>query len=119
MVTLQEKFIMSNKYRSEALTQHADQPPDPATGARAVSIYQTTCYVFENAQDCENQLAMKKPAFIYSRLANPTGMYWNALISITPLSAYGFGWIVPFLIGLVAGSLLWPSHQAAVETADV
>ena len=103
MVTLQEKFIMSNKYRSEALTQHADQPPD----------------VFENAQDGENQLAMKKPAFIYSRLANPTGMYWNALISITPLSAYGFGWIVPFLIGLVAGSLLWPSHQAAVETADV
>ena len=96
MVTLQEKFIMSNKYRSEALTQHADQPPDG-----------------------ENQLAMKKPAFIYSRLANPTGMYWNALISITPLSAYGFGWIVPFLIGLVAGSLLWPSHQAAVETADV
>ena len=61
MVTLQEKFIMSNKYRSEALTQHADQPPDPATGARAVSIYQTTCYVFENAQDGENQLAMKKP----------------------------------------------------------
>ena len=119
MVTLQEKFIMINKYRSEALTQHADQHPDPATGARAVSIYQTTCYVFENAQDGENQLAMKKPAFIYSRLANPTGMYWNALISITPLSAYGFGWIVPFLIGLVAGSLLWPFHQAAVETADV
>nr|WP_329756471.1 hypothetical protein [Allisonella histaminiformans] len=56
-------------------------------------MYQTTCYVFENAQDGENQLAMKKPAFIYSRLANPTGMYWNALISIPPLSTYEFGWI--------------------------
>ena len=51
------------------------------------------CYVFENAQDGENQLAMKKPAFIYSRLANPTGMYWKALISILPLSTYEFGWI--------------------------
>lgn len=93
--------------------------PYPATSARAVSIYQTTCYVFENAQDGENQLAMKKPAFIYSRLANPTGMYWNALISITPLSAYGFGWIVPFLIGFVSGSLLWSFRRPAVETAGV
>lgn len=43
----------------------------------------------------------------------------KALVSITPLSAYGFGWIVPFLIGLVAGSLLWSFRRPAVETADV
>lgn len=54
---------------------------------------------------------MKKPAFIYSRLANPTGMYWNALISITPLSTYEFGWITPFLIRLIGGSRLWSSRQ--------
>lgn len=69
------------------------------------------CYVFENAQDGENQLAMKKPAFIYSRLANPTGMYWNTLISIPPLSTYEFGWITPFLIRLIGGSHLWSSRQ--------
>ena len=54
--------------------------------------------------------AMKKPAFIYFRLANPTGMYWNALIS-PPLSTYEFGWITPFLIRLIGGSHLWSSRQ--------
>ena len=67
---------MSNKYRFETLQQHAGQHPDPATGARAVPIYQTTSYVFENAQDGEDQFGLKKPGFIYSRLANPT---WDVL----------------------------------------
>lgn len=49
-----------------------------------------------------------------------SGLAWaKALVSITPLSAYGFGWIVPFLIGLVAGSLLWSFRRPAVKTADV
>lgn len=49
-----------------------------------------------------------------------SGLAWaKALVSITPLSAYGFGWIVPFLIGLVAGSLLWSFRRPAVATADV
>lgn len=66
----------TKNYRFETLAQHAGQRPDPATGARAVPIYQTTSYVFENAQDGEDQFGLKKPGFIYSRLANPT---WDVL----------------------------------------
>jgi len=67
---------MSKNYKFETLQQHAGQVPDPTTGARAVPIYQTTSYVFDNTQDGEDQFALKKPGFIYSRLANPT---WDVL----------------------------------------
>ena len=67
---------MNTNYKFETLQQHAGQVPDPATGARAVPIYQTTSYVFENTQDGEDQFGLKKPGFIYSRLANPT---WDVL----------------------------------------
>ena len=68
--------ITKKDYKFETLQQHAGQVPDPATGARAVPIYQTTSYVFENTQDGEDQFALRKPGFIYSRLANPT---WDVL----------------------------------------
>ncbi|WP_435125732.1 O-acetylhomoserine aminocarboxypropyltransferase/cysteine synthase family protein [Halobaculum sp. D14] len=51
---------------------HAGQEPDPATGARATPIYQTTSYVFEDAVDAAEQFALEKPGYIYSRLMNPT-----------------------------------------------
>ena len=51
---------------------HAGQDVDPATGARAPPIYQTTSYVFEDADDAAAQFALEKPGFIYSRLMNPT-----------------------------------------------
>ena len=65
---------MSNNttYQFETLQQHAGQTADPTTGSRAVPIYQTTSYVFKDAQDGEDQFALRKPGYIYSRLANPT-----------------------------------------------
>ena len=51
---------------------HAGQEPDPATGARAPPLYQTTSYVFEDAEDAASQFALEKPGYIYSRLMNPT-----------------------------------------------
>jgi len=51
---------------------HAGQEPDPATGARAPPLYQTTSYVFEDADDAASQFALEKPGYIYSRLMNPT-----------------------------------------------
>ena len=59
-------------YKFETLQQHAGQIADPTTGARAVPIYQTTSYVFDSTQDGEDQFALRKPGYIYSRLANPT-----------------------------------------------
>jgi O-acetylhomoserine (thiol)-lyase len=51
---------------------HAGQEPDPATGARAPPIYQTTSYVFDDADDAAAQFALEKQGHIYSRLMNPT-----------------------------------------------
>ena len=48
------------------------EEPDPATGARAPPIYQTTSYVFEDSEDAAAQFALEKEGYIYSRLMNPT-----------------------------------------------
>ena len=64
--------MADKKYRFETLQQHAGQVPDPTTGARAVPIYQTTSYVFHDAQEGEDLFALRKPGFIYGRLTNPT-----------------------------------------------
>ena len=51
---------------------HAGQDPDPTTGARAPPLYQTTSYVFDDAEDAAAQFALEEPGYIYSRLMNPT-----------------------------------------------
>jgi O-acetylhomoserine (thiol)-lyase len=56
----------------ETLQLHAGQQPDPTTGSRAVPIYQTTSYVFKNAEHGANLFALKEFGNIYTRLMNPT-----------------------------------------------
>jgi len=51
---------------------HAGQSPDPTTGARALPIYQTTSFVFDNTEHAENLFALKQLGNIYSRIMNPT-----------------------------------------------
>jgi len=64
---------MSNENsRFETRSIHAGTDPDPTTGARAPPIYQTTSYVFDDADDAAAQFALEKPGHIYSRLMNPT-----------------------------------------------
>ena len=53
-------------------TLHAGGRPDPTTGARAVPIYQTTSFVFEDAADAADLFALQKYGNIYTRIANPT-----------------------------------------------
>ena len=61
------------KRRLETLAIHAGQEtPDPTTGARAVPIYQTTSYVFNNTEHAANLFALKEFGNIYSRIMNPT-----------------------------------------------
>jgi O-acetylhomoserine (thiol)-lyase len=57
-------------FRTRAV--HAGGRPDPATGARAVPIYQTTSFVFEDTADAADLFALQKYGNIYSRIANPT-----------------------------------------------
>ena len=54
------------------LALHAGQQPDPATGARAVPIYQTTSYVFRSTDHAANLFALKEFGNIYTRIMNPT-----------------------------------------------
>ncbi|NLG83932.1 MAG: O-acetylhomoserine aminocarboxypropyltransferase/cysteine synthase [Firmicutes bacterium] len=61
-----------NRYHLETLAVHAGQVPDPATGARAVPIYQTTSYVFKSAEQAADLFALKEFGYIYTRLTNPT-----------------------------------------------
>jgi len=51
---------------------HAGQDPDPATGARAPPIYQTTSYVFDDADHAADLYALDAEGYVYSRIANPT-----------------------------------------------
>ncbi|MBL3575300.1 O-acetylhomoserine aminocarboxypropyltransferase/cysteine synthase family protein [Rhodovulum sulfidophilum] len=59
-------------YGFDTLQIHAGAKPDPATGARQVPIYQTTSYVFRDAEHAAALFGLKEVGFIYSRLTNPT-----------------------------------------------
>ena len=56
----------------ETLSLHAGQHPDPATGARAVPIYQTTSYVFQDADHAAALFNLERGGHIYTRISNPT-----------------------------------------------
>lgn len=62
----------SKQYRFETLQLHAGQQPDPATGSRAVPIYQTTSYQFNDTEHAATLFALKEFGNIYSRIMNPT-----------------------------------------------
>lgn len=59
-------------YKPETLSLHAGQQPDPATGARAVPIYQTTSYTFSDSDTAAALYNLELPGHIYSRISNPT-----------------------------------------------
>ena len=56
----------------DTLQIHAGTEPDPATGARQVPIYQTTAYVFKDADHAARLFNLEEVGYIYSRLTNPT-----------------------------------------------
>ena len=56
----------------ETLALHGGQVPDPCTNARAVPIYQTTSYVFNDAEHAANLFGLKEFGNIYTRIMNPT-----------------------------------------------
>ncbi len=64
--------MSERKLKFDTLQVHAGQKPDPTTGSRAVPIYQTTSYNFNDAEHAANLFALKEPGFIYTRLGNPT-----------------------------------------------
>lgn len=59
-------------WKFDTLQVHAGQAPDPATGSRAVPIYQTTSYVFKGTEHAANLFGLKEFGNIYTRMMNPT-----------------------------------------------
>jgi len=60
------------RLKTETLAVHGGQEPDPATGSRAVPIYQTTSYQFKSTDHAAGLFALTEPGNIYTRLMNPT-----------------------------------------------
>jgi O-acetylhomoserine (thiol)-lyase len=67
-----EKTMSEAKQQFATLAVHAGQTPDPTTGSRAVPIYQTTSYVFQDADHAGRLFALKEFGNIYTRIMNPT-----------------------------------------------
>jgi O-acetylhomoserine (thiol)-lyase len=61
-----------HQLKFETLALHAGYQPDPTTNARAVPIYQTTSYQFNNTDHAANLFALAEPGNIYTRIMNPT-----------------------------------------------
>ena len=59
-------------FKRDTLSLHAGQKPDPTTGARAVPIYQTTSYVFDDTEQAASLFNLERAGHIYSRISNPT-----------------------------------------------
>ncbi|HHU77395.1 MAG TPA: homocysteine synthase [Clostridiales bacterium] len=64
--------MKNKKWKFDTLQVHAGQTVDPSTGSRAVPIYQTTSYVFENAEHAADLFALRQQGNIYTRIMNPT-----------------------------------------------
>ncbi|MCL4498650.1 MAG: homocysteine synthase [Chloroflexi bacterium] len=64
--------MSTTDYGFETLALHGGQEPDPATNSRAVPIYQTTSYVFDDPDHAANLFGLKEFGNIYTRIMNPT-----------------------------------------------
>ena len=62
----------TSRYGIETRSVHAGTPPEPVTGARNMPIFQTTAYVFEDADHAASLFDLQTFGYIYSRITNPT-----------------------------------------------
>ena len=83
--------MSKRKYGFDTLQVQAGQKPDPATGACAVPIYQTTSYVFKNTAEAEGRFGLTIPGNIYSRLTNPTTDVFEQRIAALEGGSAGLG----------------------------
>ena len=75
--------MADRKFGFETLCLHAGQIPDPATGARAAPIYQTTSFVFDSAEHAASLFNLQTFGNVYSRISNPTvAMFEERVASI-------------------------------------
>ena len=79
------------QYQLATQAVHAGQSPDPATGARAVPIYQTTSYLFNDADHAGRLFALQEFGNIYTRIMNPTTDVFEKRVAALEGGAAAFG----------------------------
>ncbi len=77
-----------SEYKFETLQLHAGQEPDPATNSRAVPIYQTTSYVFNDSEHAANLFGLKEFGNIYTRIMNPTTEVFEKRVAALEAGTY-------------------------------
>src|SRR2546423_11053641 len=97
---------------------HAGQRPDPATGARAMPIYQTTSYVFEDAEAAAAYFNLQEYGNTYARIMNPTSAAFEERVA----SLEGGVGAVAFASGLAAQAgalftMLMPGDHVVAQSA--
>jgi hypothetical protein len=92
--------MSETKYQAETLALQAGQKPDPTTNARAVPIYQTTSYVFNDADHAARLFGLQEFGNIYTRLMNPTTDVFEQRVAALyfKLRHYQFKITLPHLI---------------------
>ncbi len=103
---------MSDTWGFETRQIHAGQVPDPATGAVATPIYQTTAYQFEDSEHAARLFALQQPGNIYTRIMNPTQLVFETRMASLE------GGIAQTAAG-VPGALAVSSGQAAETLAII
>src|SRR5947208_17070988 len=106
------------KFGFETRQVHAGQRPDPNTGARAVPIFQTTSYVFEDPESAAAYFNLQEYGNTYSRIMNPTTAVFEERVASLEGGAGG----VAFASGLAAQAaafftLLRPADHVVASQA--
>jgi O-acetylhomoserine (thiol)-lyase len=83
--------VSERQYKFDTLQVHAGQKPDPTTNSRAVPIYQTTSYVFNDADHGARLFALQEPGNIYTRIMNPTTDVFEQRIAALEGGVAGLG----------------------------
>lgn len=73
--------MKQQKYRLETINVHGGLQKDPSTGARAVPIYQSNAYVFNDTDHASNLFALKEQGYIYTRIHNPTATVFEERVA--------------------------------------
>ena len=81
--------MADRKFGIETLCLHAGQIPDPATGARAAPIYQTTSFVFDSAEHAASLFNLQTFGNVYSRISNPTVAVFEERWGMSIADGYG------------------------------
>ena len=79
--------------RAETIALHGGQVPDPTTGARAVPIYQTTSYVFEDTQHAADLFDLNRFGNTYTRIVNPTTAVFEERVATLEGGVGGLNWV--------------------------